>query len=173
MSRLLERDHLKSHYRRLNAAKSCLQMNRVPLRKGRCCQSNADISRQSTTAQHTLQLEDKKDNTHCSDVMLTRPAYFTKAKPFTPRLVCKFVQPCAPSKLTSGKNTPFPPASNRTSQQSLDKNNTASADTVENSYYHQDSEDSGSQSISSVGTCEEQNFDFSSWIKQQLVTINS
>jgi hypothetical protein len=110
VQKLIERDHMNHHYRRLNGAQSHLHLNSYPnsaVSKNRLSKSNNDVRFEDSLRNVEKQMgsefclnvsapasERKKEiSDETLDVMTRHSQYFTQPKNFTPRLVRKIVKP--------------------------------------------------------------------------------
>ena len=110
VQKLIERDHMNHHYRRLNGAQSHLHLNSYrnsAVSKNRLSKSNNDVRFEDSLRNVEKQMgsefclnvsapasERKKEiSDETLDVMTRHSQYFTQPKNFTPRLVRKIVKP--------------------------------------------------------------------------------
>ena len=122
MQKLIDDDHIKHHYRRLNGAQSHVQQSmKKTSASARLSKSSNDLrfeknlqslERQMSSSQFCLDVnvvsEKKQDMVDESlDVLKKNSKYFTQPKKlFTPRLVRKIVRPSSTSQRTTRQSLP-------------------------------------------------------------------
>ena len=193
VQKLIDEDHIKNHYRRLNGAQSHLQTLKTNTTSVRLSKSSNDLR-----FEHKMQsLERQMSNEFCLDVTVTNEKkkeifdasldvmkkhsnYFTQPKKlFTPRVVRKIVRPSLTSHTTRQQS--LPPTRSITPS-SRPKSVTISRKPNSTIYYPADlpqqrnvSDDSAygdehyssSRSSSSSSSDELTAFNFKKWLKEQ------